>query len=766
MRVDEAGRSRRSGPTVLVVALACALIVTPAASAAEFMVDSTADDTDAALGDESCLTGAGECTLRAAIEEGAGLGEFTRIDFEEETFEGQAAATIELGSSLPPMTVPAFVNGRTCNGEAGSSGPCVGVDGPSGEPALIVSAEEVEIFGLAITGAQTAVVLQGSPRTKVQGSWLGVALDGGLAGNETGVLVGSGSNRSLIGGEGPGLGNVFAGNASDGLAVHGGNNVRVFGNYFGVEPDGSTPAANGDDAIEVVSSEGSEPVGTAIGTRVSSTAATSPACDGGCNVISGAESDGIDLEGDDAGEAAAASTSIAANYVGLDAGGTAVVANADVGIRVGIAAHTLIGGPSSAEANRINGGSVGILAGPAAPDLAIRGNRVGVDETGTVTLTPPEDGIVVDSAELPSPTVEAEIAGNEVRMEDGVAIAQRGEGAWIHDNRILGAETGVRVFESTAGHGNVIERNSIEGSTTGGILLENDLNEVVGNEVVGAGGSGIRIHGSLPFGVSGNLIGGDAPADENLIDGSAGAAIEIANLKATANEVARNRGSGNAGRFIDLVAASAGEETPNGGIAPPVFSSAGQAGASGGAEPGATVRVFRKQSSAVGEIASFLGEATADPGGSWSVVYESAVVGGTMVAVTQTSEAGGTSEIATAVTDGEAAAGGGDGEGGGGSGGEAPAVFGSLARFWPRTKIVKAPRGRVGGSVRFDFESDEPGSRFLCRLDSKPFDLCRSPKRYRGLAPGRHLFEVRAIDSQGHLDPTPAKKRFAVRGRR
>ena len=67
-------------------------------------------------------------------------------------------------------------------------------------------------------------------------------------------------------------------------------------------------------------------------------------------------------------------------------------------------------------------------------------------------------------------------------MEGGVAIAQQGFGARIVGNEIIGAETGIKTFESTAEHGNLIEGNSIEGPEANGILVENDLNEIVGNE--------------------------------------------------------------------------------------------------------------------------------------------------------------------------------------------------------------------------------------------------------------------------------------------
>ena len=83
----------------------------------------------------------------------------------------------------------------------------------------------------------------------------------------------------------------------------------------------------------------------------------------------------------------------------------------------------------------------------------------------------------------------------------------------------------------------------------------------------------------------------------------------------------------------------------------------------------------------------------------------------------------------------------------------------------PNSKLYSARMPLGSRSVRFEFNSDEADSRFLCRLDGRPFDLCRSPRRYGRLQPGRHLFEVRAIDPDGHLDPTPAKVRFTVLGR-
>jgi CSLREA domain-containing protein len=780
--VDEVfGRRRYWVLATTLVVLACALVGPAAACAEQFTVNSTADEVDLAPGDKACLTAGGECTLRAAIEEANSLEEFDEIVFDEEVFDGgqTVPSTIGLASSLPPITERGAINGRECPTAAGVNGPCVGIDGPdTTHPALVVEhAEEFEISGIAVTGAQVGISVEASPFFRVQSSWFGVKLDGSPGGNTTGILVGPESDRALIGGEGPERGNVFADSTEDGLDIHGASRVRVLGNYFGVEKDGTTRASNGKD-IEVTSNGGFQASGDSIGTRVSfGSSATTPACDGGCNLISGAESDGIDLEGDGGSEAPAVATTIAGNYIGLDATGTAPVANAGADIRVGSAAQTVIGGPKLGETNRIGGGSAGVLAGPAAADLVVRGNLVGVDATGTEILAPPGEGIVVNSEEVPNAALEAAVVDNEIGMEGGVAIAQQGLGAQISGNEIFGAETGIRTFGPTEEiRGNLIEGNLIEATGASGILVENGFNEILGNEIFEAGEAGIRIKGLLPSsGVTENQVGGDSPADENAIEGSGGDAIEIFDTEESENEVARNRGTANDSLFIDLLAAGAEPKGPNGGIEPPQFSTLTQAGAAGsGAEAGATVRVFRKQTAAAGELDSFLGEAIADEGGNWEVVYGNPIPGGTRVAATQTSEAGGTSELATATTPGEA--GGGEGGGGGGAGGGSGAgpaggsgssgeASGPAGRIRPQTKIVATPGRRSrSGSVRFEFKADEPGSVFLCKLDRRPFDLCRSPKTYRGLKPGRHVFEVRAVDSAGHVDSSPAKRTFAVLG--
>ncbi len=94
-------------------------------------------------------------------------------------------------------------------------------------------------------------------------------------------------------------------------------------------------------------------------------------------------------------------------------------------------------------------------------------------------------------------------------------------------------------------------------------------------------------------------------------------------------------------------------------------------------------------------------------------------------------------------------------------------VFPSLASAQvpdaaPSTTIVRRKLMPDAQGAAFRFRSDERGGSFLCRLDSHPPSPCRSPKTYSKLRPGRHTFEVIALDTTGVTDPTPAVAKFQL----
>jgi Ca2+-binding RTX toxin-like protein len=85
----------------------------------------------------------------------------------------------------------------------------------------------------------------------------------------------------------------------------------------------------------------------------------------------------------------------------------------------------------------------------------------------------------------------------------------------------------------------------------------------------------------------------------------------------------------------------------------------------------------------------------------------------------------------------------------------------------PRTRITRHPPkvvrlGRGPRRVAFRFTASEPGSTFSCRLDSRPYSRCRSPRAYF-VGRGKHVFRVTSTDPQHNRDRTPAIFRFSAR---
>jgi hypothetical protein len=90
----------------------------------------------------------------------------------------------------------------------------------------------------------------------------------------------------------------------------------------------------------------------------------------------------------------------------------------------------------------------------------------------------------------------------------------------------------------------------------------------------------------------------------------------------------------------------------------------------------------------------------------------------------------------------------------------------TVDRTSPQTTIDSGPSGPSNDpSPSFQFSSSEPGSSFECRLDSNQssdWQACSPPNAYGSLADGSHGFEVRAIDSVGNIDATPASRSFSI----
>jgi len=82
----------------------------------------------------------------------------------------------------------------------------------------------------------------------------------------------------------------------------------------------------------------------------------------------------------------------------------------------------------------------------------------------------------------------------------------------------------------------------------------------------------------------------------------------------------------------------------------------------------------------------------------------------------------------------------------------------------PETAISNGPSGVTNADKpTFTFGSNKPDSAFQCLVTpAVDWTNCTSPAGFSGLADGPHTFEVRAIDSGGNVDPTPAMRSFVL----
>jgi hypothetical protein len=81
----------------------------------------------------------------------------------------------------------------------------------------------------------------------------------------------------------------------------------------------------------------------------------------------------------------------------------------------------------------------------------------------------------------------------------------------------------------------------------------------------------------------------------------------------------------------------------------------------------------------------------------------------------------------------------------------------------PNTSIVAGPSGTtMATTASFNFSSSESGSSFQCKLDSASWKACAESESFSSLTPGGHTVSVRAVDTSGNTDPTPATRDWTV----
>lgn len=539
------------GFVALILAVAALLFQFHTAAAgpsAIYTVNSNADTDDT-------VCDATNCTLREAINAANANSNADTIEFAL----GSGTPTIAVGTAgLPTITQPVTINGNTGGAtrvELNGTGTSSGVDGLriTGGNATIrnlvinrFAGDGIEIntngsnvvvgciVGLDATGAtylengdtgiyilnssnntvggttaaarnlitsDDAIFIESTGTTTtgnvVQGNYIGLDVTGMLArgGSGGGVSIYD-ADGNTIGGTAAGAGNVIADFSGLGIELFRADNNFIQGNIIGLAADGTTVRENGDSGIALTDSNGN---------TIGGTNHTAGVCDGACNVISGNDSDGIDLFGF---QANSNNNTIQGNFIGTDKSGTAARGNGEDGMWLLGGTGNLIGGTSNLARNVISGnGLVGIRVNSGGSGNTVQGNYIGTNAAGTLALGNSESGMYLSQAQNTTVGGTDPGAGNVISGNDTVGVDLfRANGNTIQGNIIgLGAD------------GNTILGNEAEG-----MQLTSSSNNVIGgtNHTPGAcDGACNVISGNKEQGI-GVYFGGTPRGDNNLIQGN------------------------------------------------------------------------------------------------------------------------------------------------------------------------------------------------------------------------------------------------------
>jgi hypothetical protein len=442
----------------------------------------------------------GPGSLRQAILDSNATAGTQTIAF---NIAGGGVRSIVPASILPTLTDPVVIDGYTQPGsspntlaEGSNAVILIELVGPGGNGSgLRLSGGDSLVRGLVINRFVNApaVNIVGGSNTRVEGCFLGTDANGTAKFDDLsreGVSI-SNSTGNTVGGTTPDKRNVISGHRLNGVSVFGtgaGNNV-VQGNLIGVDKTGEAALGNGQTGVRVDGStvntiggantaarniisangsgialfSGSNVVqGNYVGTDVTGTVDLGNSglglfMQGGAenliggltsvpgqppgNVISGNNSAGIDINGNNA-----PGHTIQGNVVGLNAAGTAAVANGGEGISIrNTGGGNLVGDAQNAHGRNVVSGNLqhGITLNNDGNRLL--DNYVGVAADGATAVGNARNGVLINSRSNNT------LRGNVIAFngEDGVAVNFFTTGTGnailsgsIHSNAHLGIDLG------------------------------------------------------------------------------------------------------------------------------------------------------------------------------------------------------------------------------------------------------------------------------------------------------------------------------------
>jgi titin len=323
-------------------------------------------------------------------------------------------------------------------------------------------------------------------------------------------------------------------------------NNAVRGCFLGTNAAGTAAAGNGFDGVVVLGASGNVIGGVAAGQG---------------NVISGNGRFGVDLLGGAAGNL------VAGNRIGTDAGGITSVSNGGSGVFLNAATGNTVGGTTAAARNIISGNlSHGVLLQSASGNV-VEGNYIGTNPAGTSVIGNVYDGVACLNAGgnvIGGTAGAGNLIGGNSRF--GVDLLGTGtSGNAVQDNFIGTNASGSAALPNSVGvtilfgaASNSVFGNLVSGNFAQGVLLASagtSGNAVQGNWVglTSAGSTALANSGDgveVAAGATGNLIGGPAVVQRNVISGNGIDGVVVAGVGTTGNNVQ--------GNFIGINAAGTG----------------------------------------------------------------------------------------------------------------------------------------------------------------------------------------------------------------